>query len=268
VVADLHPALAIERRGRGEPLVLIHGLGGSKAIWSPQIERLSGEREVIALDLPGFGSSEPLPPSVRPTAGALAESVADALATLGIERAHLAGNSLGAWVALEMARLRRARSLCLISPAGLWRKPIGTPRISPRPIASRLRPLVPHLLRSARVRDRMLRSTIGRPDRIGHAEAVALLQGWIDAPGYAAANEEMRVAIFEGLEEIDVPTTIAWGELDRLVRPPHPDRRPEGARFVVLPGCGHTPNWDDPELVAELLLEASAADVSGSRTDR
>ena len=56
----------------------------------------------------------------------------------------------------------------------------------------------------------------------------------------------------------DVPVTIAWGERDRLVGPPKPNRRPAGARFLVLPGVGHAPMWDDPPLVARTLLEGSA----------
>ena len=62
----------------------------------------------------------------------------------------------------------------------------------------------------------------------------------------------------EDLDRITVPTTIAWGELDRLVGPPRPERRPPNSRFLKLEGCGHTPNWDAPELIADLLLETSA----------
>lgn len=259
-IAAASRRVAFERAGEGPPLVLIHGLGGSKAIWQPQFEALATERDVIAVDLPGFGESPPLPPDRRPTAAALAAGVGEALAELGVERAHLAGNSLGGWVALELARRGHALSLCLISPAGLWRRPLGPRRVDVRRLAERMRPLIPHLLRNRRLRHRLLRGTLGRPDRIGHDEAVALLRAWIDAPGYAAANEEMRAATFDRLEQIDVPTTIAWGELDRLVRPPRPERRPKGARFIVLRGCGHTPNWDDPEQVSELLLDASDRD--------
>ena len=56
----------------------------------------------------------------------------------------------------------------------------------------------------------------------------------------------------------DVPVTIAWGELDRLVAPPRPERRPAGTRFLVMPGVGHTPTWDDPEQVGRVLLDASS----------
>jgi pimeloyl-ACP methyl ester carboxylesterase len=59
----------------------------------------------------------------------------------------------------------------------------------------------------------------------------------------------------------DVPVTIAWGELDRLVGPPKPERRPAHARFLTLPAVGHTPTWDDPELVARTLLDGSSVPV-------
>jgi pimeloyl-ACP methyl ester carboxylesterase len=66
-----------------------------------------------------------------------------------------------------------------------------------------------------------------------------------------------RAAVFSGLEQIDVPVTLAWGELDRLVTPPRPS--PMGARTVLLRGCGHIPTWDDPEQVAGVLLRAARA---------
>ena len=78
----------------------------------------------------------------------------------------------------------------------------------------------------------------------------------------------MRSHVFDpaGYPE-DVPVTIAWCERDRLVGPPKAHRRPAGARFLVLPGVGHTPTWDDPELVARTLLEGSAtAAAPRSRT--
>ena len=97
------------------------------------------------------------------------------------------------------------------------------------------------------------------PERIPAGGGRELVLGWIDANGYDGANRAMRTHVFDpaGYPE-DVPVTIAWGELDRLVGPPKPERRPAGARFLVLPGVGHTPTWDDPELVARTLLEGSA----------
>jgi pimeloyl-ACP methyl ester carboxylesterase len=250
------------RAGSGEPLVLIHGLGGSKTVWRPVIGLLAAEREVITLDMPGFGAAAELPAGVEPTAANLAAALQERCASLGIERPHVAGNSLGGWVALEMGRAGRALSVTALSPAGLWRAPLGPRKGDTRRWAGRLRPLISAALRVPASRRRMLSTFAAHPERIPAAEGRELVLGWIDASGYDGANRAMRTHLFDptGYPE-DVPVTIAWGELDRLVGPPKPERRPAGSRFLVLPGVGHTPTWDDPELVAQTLLEGSATPV-------
>jgi pimeloyl-ACP methyl ester carboxylesterase len=249
--------IALERVGHGPPLLLIHGLGGTRGIWRPQIARLARERDVIAVDMPGFGDSPLL--DERPTPWAMAAAIGRACREIGVERPHVAGNSLGGWVAVEMAKTGDSRSLCLISPAGLWRRPLGPRSVDTRRWAKRLRPVLAAAARNPRLRHAILRGTVGRPENLTYEDAVMLMRAWIDAPGYDAANAEMRAHVADGLDRIDVPTTIAWGELDRLVGPPRPERRPPNSRFVKLEGCGHTPNWDAPELIADLLLETSAA---------
>lgn len=245
--------------GSGEPLLLIHGLGGSRSIWEPVVGLLEPEREAIAVDMPGFGEAEPLPPAVEPSAANLARALHEHCAERGIERPHVAGNSLGGWVALEMGRAGWAASVTALSPAGLWRAPIGPRESEARTLARRLRPLVAAALRVPPVRRRALATSVARPERVPAATGRELVLGWIDADGYDGANRAMRTHVFDpsGYPE-EVPVTLAWGELDRLVAPPRPERRPGGARFLVLPGVGHTPTWDDPELVARTLLEGSS----------
>ena len=85
-------------------LVLLHGIGSRWQMWVPVLDLLSATNDVLALDLPGFGDSPPLPAEFEPGAGGLAQAVGGFLTGLGIERPHVAGNSLGGWVALEMAR--------------------------------------------------------------------------------------------------------------------------------------------------------------------
>jgi pimeloyl-ACP methyl ester carboxylesterase len=228
------------------------------------IDRLAAERDVVALDLPGFGESPELPEEVAPTAANLGAAVAELCAELEIERPHYAGNSLGAWAALEQAKAGGAASVCAISPAGLWRRPLGPRRVDSHRRARRLRPLMPLLLASARLRASFLRTTVARPERLTGAEAKALVYDWLDAPAYEAANHEMRSHVFEHPELVTVPTTIAWGSEDRLVGPPRRERMPPGARYLELEGLGHTPTWDDPPRIAELLLEASGAGQSSS----
>src|SRR5687767_8665341 len=120
----LQADLNIERKGQGEPLLLLHGIGGELCIWEPVLEALARRADVIAVDLPGFGRSPALPEGVVPTPGALAAAIARLLDELAIDSAHLVGNSLGGWVALELAAISRARSVTALCPAGLWGAPV------------------------------------------------------------------------------------------------------------------------------------------------
>jgi pimeloyl-ACP methyl ester carboxylesterase len=256
---------APEGGGAREPLLLIHGLGASSSVWDPVVPLLSPEREVIVLDMPGFGSAPSLPDGVEPTAAALAAALRDQLAARGIDRPHVAGNSLGGWVALELGRMGAARSVTCLSPAGLWRNPLGPRPGSARRLAQRLRPLVSAALWIGPLRERAVATSVARPENVPTREGRELVLGWIDAEGYDGANRAMREHVFDPAgypPPEEVPVTIAWGERDRLLGPPRPERRPAGARFLVLPGVGHTPMWDDPELVARTLLDGSTVPVS------
>jgi len=116
VIVPRKVLLAHHRRGSGPPLVLVHGIGSQWQVWTPVLDRLAREREVIAVDLPGFGDSPALPRA--PTVRALAEAVAEFVGGLGVERAAVAGNSLGGGIALELGRLGAAASVCGVSPIG------------------------------------------------------------------------------------------------------------------------------------------------------
>jgi pimeloyl-ACP methyl ester carboxylesterase len=241
-----------------EPLLLVHGLGASAGVWDPVVPLLARKHEVITLDLPGFGAAASLPPEVEPTAAALAGALRDQLAARGIDSFHVAGNSLGAWVGLELGRLGVARSVTCLSPAGLWRKPLGPAKGTSRIWARRLRPLVPLALRITPLRRRALCTFAARPRNIPPAAGREMVLGWIDADGYDGANKAMREHIFDPAGyPPEVPVTIAWAEQDQLVGPPRPERRPPGTHFLVLPGVGHTPMWDDPELVARTILDGT-----------
>ncbi|HET7589179.1 MAG TPA: alpha/beta fold hydrolase, partial [Solirubrobacterales bacterium] len=144
------------RRGAGEPLLLIHGLGGARVVWEPVLDQLAAERDAIAVDMPGFGASPPLPAGVEPTPRALAAALAGFLDALGIERAHVAGNSLGGWVAIELARQGRARSVTGVCSAGFWRRPLGPRASRARDLGRVLSPLAGLAVRSARVRQLLL----------------------------------------------------------------------------------------------------------------
>lgn len=265
--------LEFSRSGGGDPLVLIHGIGDTRAAWTTVIEPLSGQFEVFAVDLPGFGASKELPATETPTAEGLAAAVASWMDAHDLETAHLVGSSLGGWVALELAALGRARTVLGLSPAGFaddrdQRRAHFVLR-SARAMANRLAPAarggvsprMRRLLSPAAVRVLTHSSMVARPWRwppesaIAATEALAAASGW---DGTLAALEGRRYAPPDN--GLDVPVTLLWGAKDRLLPPRQRflarDLLPV-ARTGVLPGCGHLPMWDDPEMVRRAILTAT-----------
>src|SRR5258708_1774749 len=112
--------LSFDRRGSGEPLVLIHGIGHRWQAWEPVIDRLAAHHDVIAIDIPGFGESPMLElgPGERPTMDVAMRQIAESFKDFGIERPHVAGNSLGGALALELAKAGHAASVTALSPGG------------------------------------------------------------------------------------------------------------------------------------------------------
>jgi pimeloyl-ACP methyl ester carboxylesterase len=254
------------RRGNGEPLLLLHSLGGTLSQWNPVIDRLAERREVVAVDMPGFGDSPPLPPETHGTAHNLAAAVLDFVSTLGLDgKPAVAGISLGSWVSIECGRQGGVSSVVALCPAGFWPEPLPPRRNTAYLAARAIRPLVPLLMRSEGFRRRALATNVRNPERVPLDDAVDLVQGYGGAEGYVEANRRMRAGVVGDLADLPVPLTIAWAEFDRLVRnrPLRDGILPPAVRQVVLPGCGHVPTWDDPELVARTILEGAA--VTGGR---
>jgi pimeloyl-ACP methyl ester carboxylesterase len=259
-------ALNHHRQGSGPPLVLIHGIGSRWQVWEPVLERVSAERDVIALDLPGFGASPMPPPGTRAGVESLTRLVIEFFGELGLERPHVAGNSLGGWISLELARQAAVRSATALSPAGfhnrvegvyqrvsLWLAPRGARLLAPR---------AERLAASPGWRQALLGQMAARPQNIPVADVVPTLEALANAPWFDATLTALIDQRFTGGEQITVPVTIAWGERDRLLLPrqmPRAARRVPRARMVTEWGCGHVPTYDDPEQIARILLEGSAA---------
>jgi len=250
--------LSYDRQGEGPPLLLVHGLGSCKEMWRPVLPLLAHEREVVAVDLPGFGASPPGPDTVE----GLAEALSEFAAGLGLQRPHVAGNSLGGGVALTMGAAGTARTVCAVSPIGFVagrETAYGRAMLAgTRHIAVALAPVASALGRNVVLRTLLSAHAAARPWRIPPEDAAHWLRMYAQAP-----------AFWELLESLDgwrpqvpaCPTTVAWGERDRLLifsrQAPRARRRLPEARHVVLRGCGHVPTWDDPEQVAAVLLSAS-----------
>ena len=260
--------IAYERVGRGEPLLLLHGTGGSRRHWSPVQPRLSGHHELLAVDLPGHGDSDPPPDEGDHSPLGYAATLARFLDELGIDAAHIAGDSVGGWTALEMAKLGRARSVVAIAPAGLW------PRRDPWRCSLKLwgmyrlgrltRPLTERALRTEAGRTRLLRGTVAKPLNLSPDEARDLIETYNSTPTFTRHLAQTRRARFRDGASIRVPVTVVWGEDERLL--PRKARRqnelPSHTQTVTLSGCGHLPFWDDPEQVARAILETTSPTAS------
>jgi pimeloyl-ACP methyl ester carboxylesterase len=251
------------RRGSGPPLLLIHGIGSQWQMWRPVLDLVGREREVVAIDLPGFGESAPLPG--RPTVERLAAAVGEFMDGLGLGGAHAAGNSLGGGVTLAMARMGTARSACVLSPAGFGNMREGTYArallLASRRGAQRPGRYTDAVCATAVRRTLAFWHLVARPWRIPPDEAAGAMRNLARSPGFEATLEALRDHRFGG-ETPGCPVTVAWGEKDRLLLYSRQSARARrllpGARHVTLEGCGHVPTWDDPEQVARVLLEGSA----------
>jgi pimeloyl-ACP methyl ester carboxylesterase len=248
--------------------VLLHALGLSRSAWDPVVPALSQHFDVIAVDLPGFGASAPLPPHVEPTPAALAEAVAALLAELGVTAAHVAGNSLGGWVALELAALTPVASLTLLAPAGLWRE--ETPLYC-RASLRATRWLAHHggrplggLVRTRAGRALVFAQSLGHPTRLAPDAAAAAVHEIGESPGFDAVLDATLHRRYRRTLPIDAPVTVAFGSRDHVLlkrQSRHLDELPAHATLAELPGCGHLPMGDDPGAVTELILATAGRAV-------
>jgi pimeloyl-ACP methyl ester carboxylesterase len=261
--------LRYSRVGAGETLVLLHGLGSYRGAWEPVVPALAAEFDVLTVDLPGFGESPPLPAGQEPTPAALAVAVAGLLDELGVDRPHVAGNSLGGWVALELAARRPVASVALLSPAGLW--PDRAPRYARlslhaiRGLTRTLeRPIGP-LMRFRAVRSVTLAQVFSRPERMTPEQARAAISASARCPGFLPTLRATAGRRYRSTGPIGAPVTVAFGSRDRLLLrrgSRHLEQLPAGARVVALPGCGHVPMSDDPVAVVAVLAAAARRPAS------
>lgn len=251
-----------------DPLVLLHGLNGSSRIWAPVRDQLAEHHDVHAPTLPGHRDGPEL--AAGPcTIQTLADGLERQLDELGVDRAHVAGNSLGGWLALELGRRGRARSVIAFSPAGAWRTS-GDRRRLLRLLRRGRRALLRHpdvatrVLRPAPVRRAALRPIMERgdlvppdavPDLIADLTGCSAFEPLVDwvrrgGGGFAPAREPFGV-----------PVRIAWAEQDRtipLLRYGAPMvHAVPGSELVLLPDVGHVPMYDDPDLVVRTILEVT-----------
>ncbi len=259
--------LAHVRRGSGPAVIVLQQLD-PPAFWADTIDALTITCEVIAVDLPGFGDTPPLPDG-QASVSALADAVATWIVNAGLREGHVVGNSLGGAVAIEVAKRDAVAGAIAVSPLGFW-----TEREAARPLRSLAvggavaravasRPGV--ITRTGVGRTLAFGQLVARPRDMSESTARSALLGMATAPGFAATRGEVRRYRLEGPEP-RVPVTIAWAAKDRMTPPHQADRATEllpHANVVMLPDCGHAAMVDNPRLVARVVLDAMATRSSG-----
>ena len=249
--------ISLERRGSGDPIVLVHGIGSRWQCFEPVLDRLAEAHEVIAIDLPGFGGS-PMVDGVRPGPAGYADWLEGWLVDNHIDRPHLVGSSMGGGIGLELGRRGVASSVTAFSPVGFWGRPglrwtqgmltglRGAARVG-GPVLGRL---VDHQVGRAV----LLGSMFGRPTQVPPDAARADLAALAGAPAFAAARHGFGSYVLGPDDEpgrlATVPVTIAWGTRDVVLTHRSQSARAREvlptARHVDLPGCGHLPFYDNP----------------------
>jgi pimeloyl-ACP methyl ester carboxylesterase len=255
------------RVGRGSPVVLLHGAAMSWRAWRPVLPLLARRHDVFVPTLAGHRGGPGLHPGSAAELASVVDVLCDQLDEAGIDTAHLVGNSLGGWLAFELARRGRARSVLAISPAGTWgaRRDLhrllwlfrlgyhaaGNPRLS-------------GLVRYRALRRVVLGRVVAHPERVSDADLREMIENMVSCPLLDALLAGQ--ARMEPMTDFDValcPVRIAWAERDRIL-PYRRYGRPmanvvRGAEFSLLPGVGHVPMYDDPRLVARTILELTSA---------
>ena len=252
------------RAGEGPPLLLLHGLAMSWRAWRPLLASLSTDHQVLAPTLPGHRGGPVAPADVSVTW--LADYLEMLLDEEGHDRVHVVGNSLGGWLALELARRGRARSVTAVSPAGAWRKGSDQRRVHTllraADVVNRFPPdasPVAAAMVSPLVRRAVLRGLMERGDRVTRGDALGILRDAHACRVVPALLRAGRHDRFEPTDELPCAVRVVWGRRDRVI-PYERHGRPLLARLpeatqVSLPGAGHVPTWDAPVLLTSLLRE-------------
>lgn len=250
------------------PLVCIHGFSGSSKHWQPILPMLNRHHDVHTVSLAGHADGSQLADGERATVATLADHLERDLDDRGIEQAHLVGNSLGGWLALEMASRGRALSVVALAPALGWYPGRGHLRtlkfklVVARRLFAMLGPIAPQALRIALLRRLALGVAVAHTGTLSPADAAAFVNDNLRCEVYFELADDV-VGTQHQLGAIVCPVHIAWSELDALIPcDPYGLRLPAlvpNAVFTTLPDVGHAPMYDNPHLVAQTVLEMTGA---------
>ena len=243
----------------------MHGLGAGLRSWDPVIDALAAHREVIAVDLPGFGQTAPLAGEV--SIATLADSVERFIDDQGLDGVATAGQSMGGRIVLELARRGIGGDTVSLAPGGFWtERELAAFGYTLRPsiaLVRALRGALPALLSNPVSRTALLAQLSAHPWSLTRQTVLPDLLGLADAPATDAAMD----ALTKGPKQKGAPigtapgrVTIGWGRRDLVTVPRQAHRAAAafpGATLHWFPRCGHFPQWDAPNEAVELILAST-----------
>ena len=258
-------AMNHSHRGSGKPLLMIHGLGGSIGSWDPIVAKLAAEREVIAVDLPGFGQTPPLDGQV--TIAALADSVTAFLEEHELGKVDVVGSSMGARLALELVRRGGVGATVALDPGGFWgdgeRRAFAASSAVSYRLVKALQPIMPRLTGSAAARTALFGQLSARPWALRSDLLLNEMRSYAASPSF----EDALHALVHGPNQegmpagsAQAPIVIGWGRRDWVTLPrqaPRAIAKFPDARLHWFEKCGHFPHWDAPDETVSLILDAT-----------
>lgn len=255
-----------ERQGSGKPLLLVHGLGSSLRNWDPVVPALAAERDVVTVDLPGFGATPPLEGAV--TIATLTDAVERFVESEGLAGVDIVGSSMGGRMVLEMARRGHAGTTVALDPGGFWtdrqRALFGASIKASVALVRSIQPALPALTRTAAGRTALLAQFSARPWKLDADLVLTELRGFKTA----RSLDEALASLIHGPRQQGAPAgslagkvVLGWGRQDRVTLPSQATTANALFPDAILhwfEACGHFPHWDQPAEAARLILSSTS----------
>ncbi|MGE2737479.1 alpha/beta fold hydrolase [Mycolicibacterium vaccae] len=268
--------------GALSPLLCIHGISDTSSAWRAVVGPLAQRHRLLVPTLPGHYGGPPLDTTSPVRMAQLVDWLETQLDAAGVETAHIVGNSLGGWLAIELLTRGRARSVVALCPAGGWQrgsrfeKSLSVRMKASQRLARYAEPVMQLLTRNPQLRSVILADLCADPAKLDSYTVRTFLRGLARCDGFSAVMDAVVAERLPYIRPDDpTPVVVAWGEQDRLL-PPHgnePGLRAAlpNAEFIRLAGAGHVPMHDDPAAVVRTILDLTRAvdsDTSRGSTKR
>jgi pimeloyl-ACP methyl ester carboxylesterase len=253
-------------RGDREPVLLVHGLGGQWQNWLENIPRLAENRRVVAMDLPGFGITPEPDDDEDITITRYGRWVNELADRLELGKVDLVGNSMGGYIAAEVALQfpERVSQLALVSAAGISSaETLHAPILTFGRIATAIaaNSVTRYRRLAARPVSRHISlALVARHPRLLKADLA--YEGFFKGGGKPGFVDALRACLDydfrDRLGDVKVPTLIVWGERDSIIPTRDADefeRLIDDSRKVVMKDCGHIPMAERPQAFNDVLVD-------------